>query len=94
MSAGIPEPKTPVPSDLDIAQAAEIDPILAVATLDTGENYGNNLYATLAGYLGPELKDELALDLARWQAWWEANRETFDLAAALARKAEREAAQE
>ncbi len=54
-----------------------------VKTLDTGENYGHNLYAELADYLGIELLDELGLDLDRWEAWWDANEDTFDLDAAL-----------
>ncbi len=59
-------------------------------TLDTGENYGHNLYATLSSYLGPELLDELGLDLDTWKSWWDVNREAFDLDAALRAKAARD----
>ena len=43
---------------------------LDVATLDTGENYGQNLFADLAGYLGEEHYERMGTDLAAWRAWW------------------------
>jgi len=43
---------------------------LAVATLDTGENYGQNLFADLARYLGEEHYERMGTDLAAWRAWW------------------------
>ena len=57
-------------------------------TLDTGWNYGHNLYATLGEYVGKELEEELGLELDRWLDWWEREGESFDLAAAM--EAERE----
>jgi hypothetical protein len=63
-------------------------------TLDTTENYGNNLYDTLADYLGPDLYDELGLDLAAWTTWWDEQEKTFDLPAALEDRRVRLAAEE
>jgi hypothetical protein len=73
-----------------------VDTLLAtldVETLDTGENYGHNLYATMADYLGPELREELGLDRKAWRTWWKEAREAFDLAAALTARKERLAAE-
>ncbi|HEB60362.1 MAG TPA: hypothetical protein ENJ06_00900 [Phycisphaeraceae bacterium] len=56
---------------------------LKTATLDTGDNYGHNLYAVLGQYLGPELSDKLGLDSSAWLQWWNENRDNFDLRAAV-----------
>ena len=56
---------------------------MSTASIDTGWNYGQNLFVTLAFYLGPHLVDELGTDLQAWRTWWEANRSTHDLAASI-----------
>lgn len=72
-------------SDLYVRRAAAVtaislgfEPAIGVlldscrtATLDTGENYGHNLFATLAEYVGEELYVEYGTDLEQWLAWWE-----------------------
>jgi HEAT repeat protein len=56
---------------------------MAVASIDTGWNYGRNLFVTMSEYLGPTLVDELGTDLSAWQAWWNEHRETHDLQASI-----------
>ena len=57
---------------------------MAVASIDTGWNYGRNLFVTMGQYLGPELVDEMGTDLETWQTWWSENRDTHDLDASIA----------
>ncbi|MCH2160393.1 MAG: HEAT repeat domain-containing protein [Phycisphaerales bacterium] len=57
---------------------------MAVASIDTGWNYGRNLFVTMGQYLGPELVDEMGTDLETWQNWWSENRDTHDLDASIA----------
>lgn len=47
---------------------------LQFETLDTQDNYGDNLYQTLAHYTGVNF----GLDKEKWLHWWQQNRETFD----------------
>ena len=56
---------------------------MAVASIDTGWNYGRNLFVTMSEYLGPHLVDELGTELPAWRAWWNEHRETHDLAASI-----------
>jgi len=42
-------------------------------TLDTEENYGDNIYASLAQYVGVDF----GVNKAAWLAWWEQNHTTF-----------------
>ncbi|MBN1591840.1 MAG: hypothetical protein JW941_01165 [Candidatus Coatesbacteria bacterium] len=51
--------------------------------LDTGVNYGHNLFATLSEYLGTELSDRNDVGLDKWTAWWAKEGEKFDLEALL-----------
>ncbi|MBA3957181.1 MAG: HEAT repeat domain-containing protein [Parachlamydiaceae bacterium] len=46
---------------------------LQYETLDTGDNYGNNLYSVLAKYLGVDF----GLDRQAWLNWWHEAKETF-----------------
>lgn len=80
---------------LSRGDASMVDRIMdemAVASIDTGWNYGRNLFVTMSEYLGPELVDELGTDLDRWRAWWSEHRDTHDLAASI--EANRSAIQE
>jgi hypothetical protein len=56
---------------------------MRVATLDTTENYGQNLFVTLSSYVGEDLGRELGLNLDNWFCWWREHGDTFDLEAAL-----------
>ncbi|MHC5113422.1 MAG: HEAT repeat domain-containing protein [Planctomycetota bacterium] len=55
---------------------------LGTRSIDTGVNYGRNLFADLAEYVGPDVLDRLGLDIDAWQAWWAEEGAAFDLAAA------------
>jgi len=55
---------------------------MGTRSIDTGANYGRNLFADLAEYVGDDVLDRLGLDLDAWQAWWEEEGAAFDLAAA------------
>ncbi len=57
---------------------------LSVATLDTGENYGKNLFADLGRYVGKDLYDRLGVDREAWLRWWREDGADFDLTAAIA----------
>jgi len=57
---------------------------MAVASIDTGWNYGRNLFVTMAEYLGPQLVDELGTELSAWRAWWAERRDTHDLRGSIA----------
>lgn len=46
---------------------------LAIPTLDTTDNYGDNIYKTLASYVGVDY----GLDRTAWQAWWNQVKDTF-----------------
>ena len=61
---------------------------MAVRSIDTGQNYGRNLFADLAEYVGPDVLERLGLDRDAWAVWWEANGASFDLEAATAAAAE------
>ena len=43
---------------------------MKVKTLDTGRNYGHNLFATLTLYVGKRVGKPLGLDVAKWWSWW------------------------
>lgn len=45
-----------------------------IPTLDTEENYGSNLFNTLAKYTGVNF----GLDIQKWRSWWETSNETFE----------------
>ena len=47
---------------------------LQFSTLDTGENYGDNLYNTLAKYVGVNF----GVSKEEWLQWWKEVRETFE----------------
>jgi HEAT repeat protein len=57
---------------------------LKIASLDTGNNYGNNIYADLAPYMGDRLDEaktkELGESLEKWVEWWQQNRVDIVLA--------------
>ena len=57
---------------------------MSVASIDTGWNYGRNLFVTMGQYLGPELVDELGTDLPAWQEWWAENGDGHDLDGSIA----------
>ena len=57
-------------------------------SIDTRENYGRNLFADLAEYVGPEVRERLGLDVLAWEAWWAESRDSFDLEAAIEASAE------
>jgi hypothetical protein len=46
---------------------------LQYETLDTGDNYGDNIYAQLKEYLGVDF----GLDRQAWIDWWNQSKETF-----------------
>lgn len=46
---------------------------LQYETVDTAENYGNNLYKTLSQYVGVDF----GLDRNAWLEWWKKNNSTF-----------------
>lgn len=47
---------------------------LEYPSLDTTENYGDNLYTELASYVGVDFGNDPIL----WEKWWEASKETFE----------------
>ena len=63
---------------------AELLESLATATLDTGENYGFNLFADLARYVGQEHYERMGTELDAWLRWWRQAGRDFDLPAAIA----------
>jgi HEAT repeat protein len=67
----------------DATMVDQIMDEMAVASIDTGWNYGRNLFVTMSEYLGPHLVDELGTELPAWRAWWNEHRETHDLAASI-----------
>lgn len=46
---------------------------LQYETLDTSDNYGNNIYKQLSNYLGVDF----GLDKKEWINWWKKNKDTF-----------------
>lgn len=46
---------------------------LDIETLDTGENYGDNLYSALAPYVGVDF----GVDRNKWHQWWAQVKDTF-----------------
>lgn len=77
---------------LSRGDASMVDRIMdemAVASIDTGWNYGRNLFVTMSEYLGgadngAALVEALGTDLDAWRAWWHERRDTHDLAASIA----------
>lgn len=67
----------------DASMVDHIMDAMSVASIDTGWNYGRNLFVTMAEYLGPELVETHGTDLEAWQAWWDDHRDTHDLAASI-----------
>ena len=57
---------------------------LRVVTLDTGENYGDNLYSDLGRYVGRDLYERFGVDFEAWLAWWRQYGADFNLDAAIA----------
>lgn len=71
---------------LSRGDASMVDRIMdemAIASIDTGWNYGRNLFVTMSEYLGPSLVDDLGTDLDAWRAWWTEHRGTHDLGASI-----------
>ncbi len=52
---------------------------MKIRTLDTGENYGMNLFAELEAYVGEEIGGRNGLDLQKWLTWWSEHGEGFEL---------------
>ena len=79
---------------LSLGDATAMDQLfeeMGTDSIDTGWNYGRNLFVTMSEYVGPEPLEAHETDLAAWRAWWEANRGSFDLASAMEASAEKRA---
>lgn len=77
---------------LSLGDAGAVDQLLGemgTDSIDTGWNYGRNLFVTMSEYLGPEPLEAHQTDLEGWRAWWSANRDAFSLEAAMATSAEK-----
>ncbi|MCP3906382.1 MAG: hypothetical protein GY715_22405 [Planctomycetes bacterium] len=55
---------------------------MGTRSIDTGVNYGRNLFADLAEYVGKDVLDRVGIDLDAWRTWWGEEGAAFDLAAA------------
>ena len=81
-------------SALSLGDATAMDQLLAemgTDSIDTGWNYGRNLFVTMSEYVGPEPLEEYETNLEEWRAWWKENRSSFDLEAAMNASAEKRA---
>ena len=79
---------------LSLGDAGAVDQLLAemgTDSIDTGWNYGRNLFVTMSEYLGEEPLEEHETDLEAWRAWWADHRDSFNLEAAMSASAEKRA---
>ena len=79
---------------LSLGDAGAVDQLLGemgTDSIDTGWNYGRNLFVTMSEYLGPEPLELHETDLEGWRAWWAEHRDEFNLDAAMEASTEKRA---
>lgn len=79
---------------LSLGDASAVDQLLAemgTDSIDTGWNYGRNLFVTMSEYVGEDPLEAYETDLEAWRGWWSENRQSFNLEAAMEASAEKRA---